>query len=409
MIWTEIIVGAVVFTTVVTALSLLILFARSKLVASGIARIIVNDERTVEAALGGKLLGVLADAGLYVPSGCGGKGTCGQCRIQLLDGGGSALPTERSQLSHDEVARNVRLACQVAVREDLSVRVPDEVFGVRQWACKVRSNRNVSTYIKELVLELPQDEVMDFRAGGYIQVECPPFTARFTDFQIDERFRPEWDRYQLWRYKAGTDEATSRAYSMANYPGEKGVIILNVRIATPPPGATDEIPPGIVSSYIFKLRPGDPVTILGPFGEFFARDTDKEMIYIGGGAGMAPLRSHIFDLLKRVHSDRKISFWYGGRARQELFYVEEFDRLATEHANFSWHVALSEPAPQDNWQGPQGFIHDVVYREYLAQHAAPEECEYYLCGPPLMMAAVMKMLDDLGVDRDSILFDDFGM
>ncbi len=405
---TEIVLGVAVFTGVVTLLSLLILFARSKLVPSGLVKLTINDERTLDVPVGDKLLGTLSDAGLFLASGCGGKGTCGQCRVAVPAGGGGILPTEASLLSHSEVAAHVRLACQVTVREDLSVRVPDEVFGVRQWACKVRSNRNVATYIKELVLELPAGEEMDFRAGGYVQIDVPPYHVRFADFDIDERFRPEWDRYQLWRYEAGTDRLTSRAYSMANYPGEKGVIILNIRIATPPPGASDDVPPGIVSSYVFSLRAGDPVTISGPYGEFFVRDTDKEMLYIGGGAGMAPLRSHIFDLLKRVHSHRKISYWYGGRSKQELFYTEEFDKLAAENENFSWHVALSEPAPEDNWTGPQGFIHDVVRREYLSKHPAPEDCEYYLCGPPMMNAAVMKMLDDLGVDRESILFDDFG-
>ncbi len=406
--WTEIILGVVIFTGVVTTLSLLILLARSRLVPSGQVNIVINDERTLDAPVGNKLLGTLSEAGLFLPSGCGGKGTCGQCIVQVPDGGGGILPTESSLLSKNEVAANFRLACQVTVRENMKVHVPDEVFGVRQWACTVRSNRNVATYIKELVLELPAGEEMDFRAGGYVQIDTPPYRAKFADFDIDERFRPEWDRYQLWRYEAGTDKPTSRAYSMANYPGEKGVIILNIRIATPPPRASDRVPPGIVSSYVFSLRPGDPVTISGPYGEFFVRDTAKEMIYIGGGAGMAPLRSHIFDLLKRLHSKRKISYWYGGRSLQELFYTEDFEKLAAENDNFTWHVALSEPAPEDNWTGPKGFIHDVVRREYLAKHPAPEDCEYYLCGPPLMNAAVLKMLDDLGVERESILFDDFG-
>ncbi|MDH3588603.1 MAG: NADH:ubiquinone reductase (Na(+)-transporting) subunit F [Gammaproteobacteria bacterium] len=404
----EIVLGVALFSGIVVALSVLILLARSRLVPSGKVEILINDERNIDVAVGDKLLGTLSAAGLYLPSGCGGKGTCGQCRVQVGMGGGGILPTETALLSNREIAADYRLACQVTVRENLKVRVPDDVFGVRKWDCRVRSNRNVATYIKELVLELPDGEEMDFRAGGYIQIHCPPYRAKFTEFEIDERFRDEWDRYQLWRYEAGTDTPTTRAYSMANYPDEKGMLMLNVRIATPPSGASDSIPPGIMSSYIFNLKPGDKVEVSGPYGEFFARDTDKEMVYIGGGAGMAPMRSHIFDLLKRLHSKRRISFWYGARSAQELFYVDDFDQLAAANHNFQWHVALSEPRDEDNWQGPQGFIHDVLYKQHLADHPAPEDCEYYLCGPPLMIAAVTKVLDDLGVERENILFDDFG-
>lgn len=404
----QILISVVFFAGIVLFLSVVILAARSRLLPEGNAEIVINDKRRISVKAGSKLLQCLSGSGLFLPSGCGGKGTCGQCRVTVASGGGGVLPTESAVLSYRELAANTRLACQVTVREDLQVRVPDEVFGVRKWLCTVRSNRNVATYIKELVLELPGGQQMDFRAGGYIQVHCPPFQVSFSDFDIDARFRPEWDRYQLWRHKAEATEATTRAYSMANYPGETGVVTLNVRIATPPPGAKENIPAGVMSSYIFSLRPGDAVEISGPYGEFFVRDTDREMVYIGGGAGMAPLRSHIFDLLKRCNSRRKISFWYGARSHHEVFYSEDFDQLARQHANFSWHVALSEPQPGVQWHGYSGFIHDVVAHEYLNDHPAPEECEYYLCGPPLMIRAVMKMLDDLGVDRESILFDDFG-
>ena len=404
----EIVLGVLLFSGIVVALSMLILLARSRLMPGGNVNILINDEREIDVGVGDKLLATLSEAGLYLASGCGGKGTCGQCRVQISSGGGGILPTETSLLSRREIAADYRLACQVAVRENLKVRVPDDVFGVRKWVCTVRSNKNVATYIKELVLELPAGEEMDFRAGGYVQIHCPPYAAKFSDFDIDERFRPEWDRYQLWRYEGGTDTPTTRAYSMANYPDEKGMLMLNVRIATPPPGASDRIPPGIMSSYIFSLKPGDTVEVSGPYGEFFALDTDKEMVYVGGGAGMAPMRSHIFDLLKRQLSKRKISFWYGARSQMELFYVDEFERLAAENENFQWRVALSEARPEDNWQGDEGFIHYVLYTQHLADHPAPEECEYYLCGPPLMIAAVTKVLDDLGVERENILFDDFG-
>ncbi|NNF17178.1 MAG: NADH:ubiquinone reductase (Na(+)-transporting) subunit F [Gammaproteobacteria bacterium] len=404
----QILVSVGFFAGFVLLLSILILLARARLMPDGNADVVVNEKRRLDVHIGEKLLQSLSQSGLYLPSGCGGKGTCGQCRVQVVSGGGGVLPTETALLSYRELTENTRLACQVTVRENMEVRIPDDVFGVRKWQCRVRSNRNVATYIKELVLELPEHQDMDFRAGGYIQVHCPLFQVQFSDFDIDQRFHSEWQRYQLWRHHAEATEPTTRAYSMANYPGEKGVVVLNVRIATPPPGADDDIPAGLVSSYIFALRPGDAVEISGPYGEFFVRDTDREMVYIGGGAGMAPLRSHIFDLLTRQKSQRKISFWYGARSHHELFYAEDFDQLAKQHDNFTWHIALSEPQREVEWQGPTGFIHDVVANQYLNDHPAPEECEYYLCGPPLMISAVMKMLDDLGVERDSILFDDFG-
>ena len=404
----QIVLAVAVFTGIVVLLSAVILLARSKLVETGAVEMIVNDDREFQVPAGAKLLTALSSVGLYLPGGCGGKGTCGQCRVKVLAGGGPMLPTESALIGRKEAADHVRLGCQVTVREDVRVRIPDEVFGVRKWECKLRSNRNLSTFIKEIDLELPPGEEVPFRAGGYIQVECPPYEAKFSDFDIGPEFRDEWERNNLWRFRAGTKVPTIRAYSMANYPEEKGVILLNVSIALPPPGSDENVPPGVVSSYLFNLKPGDPVTIAGPYGEFYAKDTDNEMVFIGGGAGMAPLRSHIFDQLKRLETDRKISFWFGVRSKRDLIYHEEFTRLAAEHPNFRYVVALSEPKEKDAWDGPVGFIHQVAYDEYLAQHEAPEDCEYYMCGPPLMVSAVQKMLTDLGVSEENVMFDDFG-
>ncbi|MGB5581330.1 MAG: NADH:ubiquinone reductase (Na(+)-transporting) subunit F [Woeseia sp.] len=405
---TEVALGIALFTAIIVLLVLIILAARARLVSTGTVTVVVNDDKQLPMPVGVKLMQGLADAGLFVASACGGGGTCGQCRVQVLSGGGAILPTETSMINKREAADHLRLSCQVTVKQPMRVQVPDEVFGVRKYDCHVVSNKNVASFIKELVLELPEGEEMDFRAGGYIQIECPPHQLRFADFAIDDRFRGEWDRYKLWRYESKVKETTSRAYSMANYPLERGLIKLNVRIATPPPGADDSVPPGQLSSFIFGLKPGDKATISGPFGEFFAKDTSNEMVFIGGGAGMAPMRSHIFDQLKRLHSKRKMSFWYGGRSLKEVFYVEEFDKLAAENENFNWHIALSEPLPEDNWTGYVGFIHKVLLDEYLSTHPTPEDCEYYLCGPPMMNTAVVKMLDDLGVPRDHIMLDDFG-
>jgi Na+-transporting NADH:ubiquinone oxidoreductase subunit F len=403
----EITLGVVFFTGIVLALVYLILAARSRLVASGNVRITVNGERVIEAPVGGKLLGALGDAKLFVGSACGGGGTCGQCRVKIFEGGGAILPTETSHINKREAREGCRLSCQVAVKQDMKIEVPEEVFGVKKWECTVRSNDNVATFIKELVLELPEGEHVDFRAGGYIQIECPPHVRQFKDFDIAERFREDWDRFNVWQYVSKVDEEVVRAYSMANYPEERGIIMLNVRIATPPPRA-EGVPPGKMSSFIFGLKPGDKVTISGPFGEFFARDTDNEMVFIGGGAGMAPMRSHIFDQLRRLKSKRKMSFWYGARSKREMFYVEDFDMLAAENENFEWHVALSDALPEDNWTGYKGFIHNVLYEEYLKNHPAPEDCEFYMCGPPMMNAAVIQMLLDLGVERENIMLDDFG-
>lgn len=403
----EIILGIFLFTLIIMLLVGVILGARSKLVATGDIEIVINDEKTIRTPAGGKLLGALANANLFVSSACGGGGTCAQCKVKIFEGGGSILPTEESHITKREAADGDRLSCQVAVKQNMRIQVPEEVFGVKKWECTVRSNDNVATFIKELILELPEGEDVKFRAGGFIQIECPPHTVEYKNFSIGDEYRPDWDRFDLWRYKSVVKEDVVRAYSMANYPEEKGIIMLNVRIASPPPN-NDDVPPGIMSSYIFDLKAGDKVTISGPFGEFFAKDTDKEMVFIGGGAGMAPMRSHIFDQLGRIKSKRKITFWYGARSLREMFYTEDFDQLAAEHDNFTWHVALSDPLPEDNWQGYTGFIHNVLYENYLKDHPAPEDCEFYMCGPPMMNAAVIKMLEDLGVERENIMLDDFG-
>jgi Na+-transporting NADH:ubiquinone oxidoreductase subunit F len=403
----EIALGVTLFTAIVLALVGIILLARTRLVPTGNITINLNDERDIRSPTGMKLNAALASADILVSTACGGGGTCGQCRVKILSGGGDILPTERSLINRREAAEGARLSCQVVVKQDMKVQLPPEVFGVKKLQCTVRSNRSVSTFIKELVLEIPAGEKIDFRAGGYIQMECPPHRVRHADFDIPEHFRDEWDRHNLWRFVSEVSQPVTRAYSMANYPGEQDIIMLNVRIATPPPTAPDA-PPGIMSSYIFSLRPGDTVTVSGPYGEFFARNTDAEMVFIGGGAGMAPMRAHILDQLKRVGTTRKLSFWYGARSRREIFYQEHFDRLQEAHTNFEWYVGLSDPQPGDQWEGYRGFIHEVLLLHYLSSHQAPEECEYYLCGPPMMNAAVISMLEELGVERDNILLDDFG-
>jgi len=404
----EIILGVGLFTSIVLMLALLILLARFGLVPRGNVTINVNDERDLSVPVGGKLLGALAANELFVSSACGGGGTCGRCRVKVLEGGGALLPIEASFITRREAAEGERLACQVSVGRDMRIRVPEAVFGGKRWECTVRANDNVATFIKELVLELPAGEVLDFRAGGYVQIECPPHKLRYADFEIPAEYQADWERFGLFDLESVVDEHAMRAYSMANYPDEKNIIMLNVRIATPPPAAPAGTPPGIMSSYLFGLKPGDPVIISGPFGEFFASETDAEMIFVGGGAGMAPMRSHIFDQLKRLDSKRKISFWYGARSLREAFYVEEFEQLAADHDNFQWYLALSDPLPGDNWQGLTGFIHEVLLEHYLHDHPAPEDCEYYLCGPPMMNAALIHMFDELGVEEENIHLDDFG-
>jgi len=403
----EIFLGILLFTLIVISLVYVILYARSKLVPSGDVTLSINGEKEIKVPVGGKLLSTLSENGLFVASACGGGGTCAQCRVQIHDGGGSLLPVEEAHINRKQAAQGDRLACQVTVKQDMEIEVPEEVFGVKKWTCKVRSNHNVATFIKELVLELPTGENVDFRAGGYIQIESPAYDLSYKEFDIEEEYRGDWDKFKIWNYESHVKEPSLRAYSMANYPEERGIIMLNVRIATPPPGSTD-IPAGIMSSYIFNLKEGDEVIISGPFGEFFAKETDAEMVFVGGGAGMAPMRSHIFDQLGRLASKRKISFWYGARSLREAFYVEEFDKLAAEHENFTWHLGLSDPQPEDNWTGYTGFIHDILYKNYLNTHEAPEDCEFYMCGPPMMNAAVIDMLDDLGVEEDNIMLDDFG-
>jgi len=403
----EIGLGVSFFTAIVLALVAVILFAKSKLVPSGLVKININGEKEIEVPAGGKLLGVLAENSLFVPSACGGGGTCAQCRVKIHDGGGSILPTEETHITKREASTGDRLSCQVTVKQDMKIEVPEEVFGVKQWRCKVRSNDNVATFIKELVLELPEGENVDFRAGGYIQIECPPHTVKYTDFSVQDEYKPDWDHFNIWQHESVVDDTVIRAYSMANYPEEKGIIMLNVRIASPPP-RTQGLPPGQMSSFIFNLKEGDEVTISGPFGEFFAKETDAEMVFVGGGAGMAPMRSHIFDQLERINTDRKMTFWYGARSKREMFYVEDFDRLSENHDNFDWSVALSDPQEEDNWTGDTGFIHNVLFENYLKDHPAPEDCEFYMCGPPMMNQAVINMLHDLGVEDENILLDDFG-
>ncbi|KEA53927.1 Na(+)-translocating NADH-quinone reductase subunit F [Mangrovibacter sp. MFB070] len=405
----EIILGVVMFTLIVLALALLILFAKSKLVNSGDVLIEVNGDadKQFRAAAGDKLLNTLSGQGIFVSSACGGGGSCGQCRVKIKQGGGDILPTELSHISKREAREGCRLACQVAVKQDMQIELPEEIFGVKKWECEVISNDNKATFIKELKLRIPDGEDVPFRAGGYIQIECDPHEVAYSDFDVPEKYRGDWDKFNLFRYRSVVKEPCVRAYSMANYPDEKGIIMLNVRIATPPPAKPD-VPPGIMSSYIWSLKPGDKVTISGPFGEFFAKETDAEMVFVGGGAGMAPMRSHIFDQLKRLSSKRKISFWYGARSMREMFYQDEFEQLARENPNFTFHVALSEPLPEDNWTGYTGFIHNVLYENYLRDHEAPEDCEFYMCGPPVMNASVIRMLKDLGVEDENIMLDDFG-
>lgn len=404
----QIFAGVILFTLIVLSLVVVIMVARFYLVPRGDVSIVINgdSENALSVSTGGKLLGTLAGAKIFLPSACGGQGTCAQCKVTVLSGGGDILPTEVDYMTRREVREGMRLGCQVPVKQNMEIEVPAEVFDVKKWQCKVRSNDNVATFIKELVLELPEGEDVNFKAGGYIQIECPPHELSFRDFDIQPEYQEDWDKYDVWQYHSKVTENVTRAYSMASYPAEKGLIKLNVRIATPPREAPNA-PPGIMSSYIFNLKPGDEVTISGPYGEFFIQETDAEMVYIGGGAGMAPLRSHIFELLKTQNSNRKISYWYGARSLREVFYSDEFEALAEQFPNFSWNVGLSEALPEDNWTGPTGFIHQVLYDNYLKDHPAPEDCEYYLCGPPMMNDAVLNLLENLGVERENIMFDDF--
>ena len=402
-----VLLGMFMFTLVVISLVVLLMVAKAKLVNTGDVTINVNESKDLTVPAGDTLLSTMAAQKIFIPSACGGMGTCGVCKVKVLEGGGAILPTETGLVTRGEAREGVRLSCQVKVKQDMKIEIPPEVFSVKRWTCKVRSNHSVATFIRELVLELPEGEELEFRAGGYIQIECPPHTVDFKNFDIEDEYRPDWDKFDLWRFSSTCEEPVQRAYSMANYPEENNIVMLNVRIALPPPDLKGA-PPGIMSSYIYGLRPGDEVVILGPFGEFFARETDAEMVFIGGGAGMAPMRSHIFDQFRRLSTKRKVSFWYGARSLREAFYMEHFDAIQAEYENFEWHLALSEPLPEDNWTGDTGFIHQVVLDNYLKNHDAPEDVEYYMCGPPMMNTAVINMLTDLGVEPENIMLDDFG-
>ncbi len=411
---TEVISGVGMFTGVVLALVAVILVARSRLVPSGNVRILINDDesKALSVPAGGKLLNVLADNRVFVSSACGGGGTCAQCKVNIYEGGGDILQTETSHVTKREAREGVRLSCQVNVKQDMKIEVPPEVFSVKKWECEVVSNDNVATFIKEFIVKFPEGETLDFQPGGFIQIEVPPFECDFKDFEgIEERFHPDWDRFKVWDFKAVNTEPVFRAYSMANHPAEGDIIMLNIRIATPPPdrekGGWEDVPPGIASSYVFSRKPGDMVTISGPFGEFFIQDTDREMVYIGGGAGMAPLRSHLYHLFHTLKTGRKVSYWYGARNPNEVFYEDHFRKIEEEFPNFTFHIAMSEPRPEDNWDGYVGFIHQVVYDHYLKDHPAPEDVEYYLCGPPLMLRSALGMLDDLGIEEEMIRFDEF--
>ncbi|MBE19766.1 MAG: NADH:ubiquinone reductase (Na(+)-transporting) subunit F [Gammaproteobacteria bacterium] len=404
----DIFLGVITFTLAVNLMILFILASRKFLVASGNIEIEMNEDpdRTLSVPAGGKLLQTLASENMFLSSACGGKGTCAQCKCLIVEGGGAILPTEESHFTNKEKREGWRLSCQVSVKDNLKIKVPEDVFGARKWECEVISNENVATFIKELILKLPEKEEVGFKAGGYVQMEIPPSEINFKDFDIDKKYHDDLERFNFWDNSIAISEPVVRAYSMANYPEEKGIMKFNVRIELPPPGT--DFPPGEMTSYLFNLKPGDRLTIFGPFGEFFANETEAEMIFIGGGAGMAPMRSHIFDQLLRLNSKRKITFYYGARSLKEVFYKEEYDDLAERFENFSWTLALDNPLPEDNWDGPKGFIHQVILDEYLNNHPSPEDCEYYLCGPPPMMSAVFGMLDSLGVEPEAIKFDDFG-
>ncbi|HAE14730.1 MAG: NADH:ubiquinone reductase (Na(+)-transporting) subunit F [Chitinophagales bacterium] len=403
-----------VFAGVILLLTVTLLFAKSKLTPAGNVNIVINGEndKPVVTTPGGTLLSTLSQQHIYLPSACGGGGTCAMCKCQVIEGGGDILPTEEGYFTRKQVQDNWRLACQVKVREDMQIKVPEEVFGIKKWECEVVSNHNVATYIKEFVVKLPPGETLHFESGGYIQIDVPAIEVKFKDMVVEKEYHDEWDRYKMWDLVMKNDEPIYRAYSMANHPAEGNIVMLNIRIATPPwdrvKGQFMDVNPGICSSFIFSRKPGDKVMVSGPYGEFFIKPTNKEMVYIGGGAGMAPLRSHIFHLFHTMKTDRKVSYWYGGRSTRELFYTEQFQEIEKQFPNFSYHIALSDPTPEDNWTGPVGFIHQVVLDNYLKNHPEPEEIEYYLCGPPQMNAAVMKMLDNLGVPNENIAFDDFG-
>ena len=405
--------GTVIFLGLMILLVGMLLFAKEKLSPSGPVKIMINEEKEIEVGSGSSLLSTLANEKIFLPSACGGGGTCAMCRCRVTEGGGNILPTEVGYFTRREQQDHWRLGCQVKVRENMKIEIPAEVFGIRKWECEVVSNRNVATFIKEFVVKLPEGEKLDFKSGGYIQIDVPATEVDFRkDIVVDEEYREDWDKFKMWDLKMKNTEPLFRAYSMANHPADDQVSMLNIRIATPPfdrkTGGFMNVNPGICSSYIFSRKPGDKVTISGPYGEFHVKKTDREMMFIGGGAGMAPMRSHIFDQFLTRHTSRKATFWYGGRSLRELFYVDDFKSIEKDNSNFKFNIALSEPKPEDNWNGYVGFIHQVIFDEYLKNHPEPEEIEYYLCGPPMMNQAVLKMLDDLGVPKEMIAFDDFG-
>lgn len=406
-------ISAIVFLLITLILVVALLYAKAKLVPSGNVKVVVNDEKQFEAPIGGTVLGTLQSQGIFLSSACGGGGSCGQCRCQVEEGGGNILPTEVGFFSRKQIKDHWRLGCQTKVKEDMVIRVPEEVFGVKSWECEVVSNNNVASFIKEFVVKLPEGEKLNFKPGSYAQIVIPKFDIKYSDMDIDDRFKSEWDKFKLWPLTCKNEEETIRAYSMANYPAEGNIITLNVRIATPPFDRSTGtwkagIKPGIASSYIFSLKPGDKVTMSGPYGDFHILETNNEMLYIGGGAGMAPLRAQLLHLFNTVKTGRKVSYWYGARSKNEIFYEEDFRAIEKEFPNFKFHIGLSEPRPEDNWTGPVGFIHQVIYDNYLKDHEAPEDIEYYMCGPGPMSNAVKVMLDNLGVAKENILFDDFG-
>ncbi len=429
---TTVIVTIAVFLIVILLLVSLLLFAKAKLSPSGAVKVTINGEKTIEVEAGSTLLSTLGNNKIFLPSACGGGGTCAMCKCQVKSGGGEILPTEKPYFTRKEIQEDYRLGCQVKVKEDMEVQIPEEIFGIKKWECTVESNYNVASFIKEFVVRLPEGENLDFQAGGYIQIDVPPIEVDFKDMDISahprmhpnpEEFRQEWDNFGLWDLKMNNDEEIFRAYSMANHPAEGNIVMLNIRIATPPwdraKNAWMDVNPGICSSYVFSLKPGDKVTISGPYGEFFIKETDAEMLYIGGGAGMAPMRSHLFHLFHTLKTGRKVSYWYGGRSKRELFYLEDFQEIEKNFPNFQFHIVLSEPLPEDNWKekkdvndkdgdGFLGFVHQAVIDQYLSKHDEPEEIEFYFCGPPLMNQAVLKMCDDWGVPNENVSFDDFG-
>lgn len=411
VLWTTL-AAIIIFLAIIWMLVALLLYVRKKLVPEGKVKITINGEKEIEHERGCTLLQALSDEQVFVPSACGGGGSCGTCKGKVLSGGGEILPTELAHISRKMAAEHYRLFCQVKVRENMAIEIPKEFFGIKKWTCKVVSNHNVATFIKELVLQLPEGESMDFRSGGYVQIDIPRCMVKYADIEVDEPFRRDWEMMGLFDLKMRNPAGTIRAYSMANHPAENHIVMLNVRVAIPPINRKtrrmEKVNPGVSSSYIFSLKPGDEVTVSGPYGDFFVQDSDREMMFIGGGAGMAPMRSHIFDQFKNKHTQRKTTFWYGGRSRKELFYKEEFEQLAAEHDNFEFHIALSDAQPSDNWTGYTGFIHEVIYENYLKNHPKPEDIEYYICGPPMMLQAVLKMLDNLGVTSEMIHYDDFG-